>query len=77
MGPFTLVTIGGYKYVSKITDECTKWTAVYVLISKNEALKSLQLFVGSMVILFGSRIVCWHADKDGEYTEEEVLQYFL
>ena len=27
MGPFTLVTIDGYKYVSKVTDEYTKWTA--------------------------------------------------
>ena len=28
MGPFTPVAIGGYKYVSKIIDEYTKWTVV-------------------------------------------------
>ena len=44
MGPFTPVAIGGYSYVSKITDEYTKWTAFYLLTNKNQGLKSLQLF---------------------------------
>ena len=77
MGPFTLVPIDGYKYVSKITDEYTKWTAVYLLNNKNQTLKSLQLFVGSTVILFGGRIVRWRADKTGEYTGEKFRQYCL
>ena len=77
MEPFTPVTIGGYKYVSKITDEYTKWTAVYLLTNKNQALKSLELFVGSMVIPFGGRIVRWRADKGGEYTGDEFRQYCL
>ena len=38
MGPFTPVVIGGYKYVSKVTDECIKWTAIYLLTNKNQAL---------------------------------------
>ena len=50
-GPFTPVAIGGYKYVSKITGEYTKWTAVYLLTNKNQALQSLQLFVDSTAIL--------------------------
>ena len=29
MGPFAPVAIGDYKYVSKVTDKYTKWTAVY------------------------------------------------
>ena len=65
------VAIGGYKYVSKITDEYAKWTAVYLLTNKNQALKSHQLFFGSTVIPFGSRIVRWRADKGGKYTGEE------
>ena len=47
MGPFTPVAIGGYKYVSKITEEYTKWTAVYSSTNENQALKSLKLFVRS------------------------------
>ena len=77
MGPFTPVAIGSYKYVSKITDEYTKWTAIYLLTNKNQALKSLELFVGSTVIPFDGRIVRWRADKGGEYTREGFRQYCL
>ena len=45
MGPFKPTAHGGYKSVSKITDQFTKWTAVYLLCSKKEALASRQLFV--------------------------------
>ena len=71
MGPFTPVAIGGYKYISKITDEYTKLTAIYLLTSKNQALQSLQLFFGSMVKPFGGRTVRFRVDKGGEYTGEE------
>ena len=77
MGPFTPVAIGGCKYFSKVTDECTKWTAVYFFTNKNQALQPVQVFVGSAVTLFGSRIVCWRADKGGELTGEEFRQYYL
>ena len=77
VGPFRPVAIGDYKYFSKITDKYTKWTALYLLTRKNQALQLLQLFVGSTAILFGSHIVRWRADKSGEYTGEEVRQYCL
>ena len=77
MGPFTPVAISEYTYVSKVTDEYTKWTAVYLLANKNEALQSLQLFVGSTAIPFGGRIVRWRADKGDEYTGEEFRRYYF
>ena len=77
MGLFTPVAIGGYKYVIKMINYYTKWTAVYLLTSRNQAFQSLQLFVGSTVILLSDRIVRWHADKGGEYTREEFRQYCL
>ena len=77
MGLFTSVAISDYTYVSKVTDEYTKWTAVYLLANKNKALESLQLFVGSTDISFGGRIVCWRADKGDEYTGEEFRRYYL
>ena len=76
MVPFTPVAIGSSKYVSKVNDEYTKWTAVYLLTKKNQALPSLELFVGSTVIPFGGRIVRWRA-KSGENTGEEFRQYCL
>ncbi|CAN0093793.1 unnamed protein product, partial [Ascophyllum nodosum] len=48
---------------------------VFLLCTKDQALASLQLFVTSTVIPFGSRIVTWRADKGGEYTDEEFKAY--
>ena len=75
MGPFKPAARGGYEYVSKITDQFTTWIAVYLLCTKNQALASLQLYVTSTVISFGSRIVTWRADKGGEYIGEDFKAY--
>ena len=50
MSPFKPAARGGYEYMSKIADNSTKWTAVYLLCTKDQALASLQLFVTSTVI---------------------------
>ena len=55
--PFTPAVMGGYKYISKVLDEYAKWTAVYLLTNNNQALQSLQMFLGLTVIPFGARIV--------------------
>ena len=39
--PFPSVAIGGYKYVSKVTDKYTKWAAIYVSPNNNQALPAL------------------------------------
>ena len=75
MSPFKPAARGGYEYVSKITDQFTKWTAVYLLCIKGQVLASLQLFHTSTVIPFGSHIVTWRTDKDGEYTGECFRSY--
>ena len=41
MGPFKPTAHSGYKFVSKITDQFTKWTAVYLICSKDQTLASL------------------------------------
>ena len=45
MGAITTEALGGYTYVSKISDEHTEWTEICLLKSKGDALISLQLFV--------------------------------
>ena len=75
MGPFKPAARGGYEYMSKITDQFTKQMAVYLLCTKDQAPASLQLFVTSTAIPFGSRIVSWRADKGGEYTGEDFKAY--
>ena len=71
MGPFKPAARGGYEHVSKITDQFAKWIAGYLLCTNVQVLASLELFVTSIGIPFGSRIVTWRADKSGEYTDEK------
>ena len=75
VGAFKPAARGGYEYVSKTTDQFTKWTAVYLLCTKDQTLASLQLIVTSTAIPFGIRIVTWRADKSVEYTDEDSKAY--
>lgn len=54
---FTLAANGGYKYVSKIADQSSRWTTVYLLCGKDRALSSFQAYITSPLIPFSSRIV--------------------
>ena len=63
MGQFTSEALGGYKYVSKISDEHTRWTEIYLLKSKDGGLHAFQSFVQSMVIPSGVRVEWLRADK--------------
>ena len=72
MSPFEPTAYGGNKFVSKITDRFTKWTAVHFLLNKYQALASLQLFVTSTVIPLEKRIIRWHADKGGQLTSSRL-----
>ena len=63
MGKFTPEALGGYKYVSKISDEHTRWTEIYLLKSKDGAFHAFQSFLQSMVIPSGVRVERLRADK--------------
>ena len=77
MDPFKPTAHGRHKFIIKITDQFTKWTAAYLLCSKDEALASLQLFVTSTVVPFGKRIIRRRADKGGKITGDEFKDYCL
>ena len=77
MSPFTPEAYGGFRYVSKITDQFTRWTVVYLLENKSCAFDSFRLFVTSTLILCGGRVIRWRADKGGEYSSEAFKQYCL
>ena len=51
VGPLTPEALGGYKYITKISDEYTNWTQPYLLKSKHDALSSFQIFVQYVVCL--------------------------
>ena len=77
MSPFTPEAYGDFKYVSKITDQFSRWTAVYLLENKSCAFHYFRLFVTSTVIPCGGRVIRWRVDKGGEYTSEGFKQYCL
>ena len=77
MSPFTPEAHGGFKYVSKITDQFNRWTAVYLLENKSCAFDPFRLIVTSTVIPCGGRVIRWRADKGWEYTSEAFKQYCL
>ena len=56
MGPITPAALGGYSYVSKITDQHTKYRVVYLAKTKDDALSTIQTFIKSLVIPTGLRV---------------------
>ena len=48
--PLAPEVLGGYPYTTNISDEYTKWTEIYLLRAKHDALSSFQVFVQSVVI---------------------------
>ena len=77
MGPITPEALGGYKYVSKNSDECTKWTEIHLLKSKHDALIAFQSFIKSAVLPIGFRVERLRTDKGGEYTSDKFRDYCL
>ena len=54
--------------MSKTTDECTKWTHVFLIQTKRQAEGTMQVYVKSFVAPLGYRIVRLRADNGTEYT---------
>ena len=55
MGPSTPKAYGNFQYINEITDQFTKWTAVYLLTKKSLAYDYFRLFFMSVVIHYGDR----------------------
>ena len=68
---FTPIVHGGYKYVSRITDQFSRWAAVYLLGSKDQALASIHAYVASTVLLSTSRLVWYRTYMGGEYSGKD------
>ena len=56
MGPLTPEALGGYKNITNISDEYTKWTEPYSLKSKHDALSSFKVSVQFVAIPSGFRV---------------------
>ena len=84
--PFRLVTIdvqgqlrpvalGGFKFLSKIIDQFTKWSEVFLLKAKSDVVDSLQLYNQHTVIPSGYRLGRVKRDRGGEFSVNAFRQY--
>ena len=67
IGPISPPTIEGHRYVSKFTDEFTKWNEMHLISSKSEAMQTLRLFVQLLTIPMGLRVQRLRSDRGIKY----------
>ena len=72
MGPLTPIALVGYKHITKISDEYTKWTEPYWLKSKHDAFSSFYVFVQSVVIPNGFRVERLRVEYASTNTSQQV-----
>ena len=71
MGPFTPAAKGGYRFVSKFTDDYSRMKEISLLKNKTEAAESLHQYNMTVAAPLGLRIENLRCDKGGEYTGHE------
>ena len=71
MGPLTPPAKGGYRYVSKFTDDFSRMKEVYLLRNKSEAAESLHQYNMTVAVPLGLRIEIVRCDKGSEYIGKE------
>lgn len=62
------VARGGFRYVSKFTNQHSKWKEIYLLNSEADAVDSLQYFLTKVAIPRKLRLKRLRADRGTEYT---------
>ena len=62
---------GGYRHVSKFTDDYSRMKKIYLLRNKSEAPESLHQYNMTVAVPLGLRIEIVRCDKGGEYIGKE------
>ena len=68
LGAVSLPALGGFRFVSKFTDQHSKWKEVFLTSEKDDAVNTLKQFVQTVVIPRGLRIERLRNDRGGEHT---------
>ena len=71
IGPITTAARGGYKNVSKFTDDFSRMNEIFLLKSKTEAVDTIHLYNMTVAVPLGLRIQILRCDKRGEYISKE------
>ena len=71
-----LLVPGGFSYVSKFTDQHSKWKEVFIK-EEADAVNTLKQFVQTVVIPRGQRVERLRSDRGDEYTAGYFEKYCL
>lgn len=74
-GPMRTVSKGGAKYCMTFIDDCTRWTEVFFLRQKSDALKVFQEYKARVEKLTNEKITYLQSDNGREFCNEEFENY--
>lgn len=74
-GPMRTKTIGGRRYFLTFIDDYSKYTVVYIIRNKFEALEKLEEYVEMAKTQFNKKPKILRSDNGGEYTGKRVRAY--
>lgn len=75
-GPFRNVTPGGKKYFMTLIDDFSRYTVVYLLARKSEAVAKIKEFVRMVEQQFGRKPRTIRSDNGGEYCTKELDDFY-
>lgn len=74
-GAMTPAAYNGKRYFVSFTDDCTHFTAVYMLSTKDEVLEAFETYAAMAESHFDSRISRLRCDNGGEYVGEKFRSF--
>jgi hypothetical protein len=69
-GPITPASVSGNKYFMLCVDDCTRWCSVFMLKSKDEAVKAFAKFKAQVENNCNDKIKVLRSDRGGEFLNE-------
>ena len=77
VGPFTPPAKGGYRYVSKFTDDYSRMKEVYLLRNKSDTAETINQYNMTVAVPVGLRIETARCDRGGEYIGKEFKTLYV
>jgi hypothetical protein len=74
-GPMQVASLGGARYFILFIDDATRFTEVFIIKKKSEALRCFKEYRASVENLHSTRIKALRNDGGGEYTSNAFTQY--
>ena len=74
-GPSPVETIGKKRYYISFTDDFSRYTSVYFLHTKDEALDSYRIYEAWLSTQYQVRIKCLNSDRGGEYLSSQFTDH--